>query len=131
MGLKASQDKGSSLNSYNFTGQEGWFNPADSFHTQLWGDSLATYLWPLTSLRNRASKARGSRSFTCSVSVSPRKFANRMSAFLQNSQMIWRQVPHGGVSDSVSATIASLVKFRSPSESAFQIATRSAQTVSP
>jgi len=42
-----------------------------------------------------------------------------------------RHVPHGGVSVSVSATTASSVKSRSPSDKAFQIATRSAQTVKP
>src|SRR5260370_40274074 len=54
-----------------------------------------------------------------------------MVASLQNSQIICRQVPHGGVSDSVSATIAMALNLRSPSDSAFQMATRSAQTVSP
>ena len=42
-----------------------------------------------------------------------------------------RQVPQGGVSCSVSATITRSVKSRSPSDKAFQIATRSAQTVKP
>ncbi len=63
--------------------------------------------------------------------LSPRRFPRTMVAFFANSQMICRQVPHGGVKVPVSATIASSVKSRSPSDSAFQMATRSAQTVSP
>ena len=46
-------------------------------------------------------------------------------------QMICRQVPHGGVSCSVSTTTTRSVKLRSHSDKAFQIATRSAQTVRP
>ena len=49
----------------------------------------------------------------------------------QNSQMIWRQAPHGGVGDSVSATTTIRVKARCPSDSALKIATRSAQIVRP
>ena len=49
----------------------------------------------------------------------------------QNSQMIWRQAPHGGVGDGVSATTTMRVKARLPSESALKIATRSAQIVRP
>ena len=45
--------------------------------------------------------------------------------------MICRQVPHGGVSDSVSATIDQIGKVPLAFGSAFQIATRSAQTVKP
>jgi len=49
----------------------------------------------------------------------------------QNSQMICRQAPQGGVSSAVSATTQIAWKRRSPSLTAFQIATRSAQTVRP
>ena len=49
----------------------------------------------------------------------------------QNSQMIWRQAPHGGVGDSVSATTAIAANSRSPSDSALKMATRSAQIVRP
>jgi uridine kinase len=52
-------------------------------------------------------------------------------ACLQYSQMICRQVPHGGVSCSVSTTTTRSVKSRSQSDKAFQIATRSAHTVRP
>ncbi len=49
----------------------------------------------------------------------------------QNSQMIWRQAPQGGVGAAVSATTAMRVNDRWPSESALKIATRSAQMVRP
>ena len=49
----------------------------------------------------------------------------------QNSQMIWRQGPHGGVSFSVSHTTAMASNSRSPSEMALKMATRSAQSVRP
>ena len=39
--------------------------------------------------------------------------------------------PHGGVGDRVSATTATRRNFRCPSESALNIATRSAHTVNP
>src|SRR6266508_206944 len=48
-----------------------------------------------------------------------------------NSQRIWRQAPQGGVGSSASVTMATARNLRTPSESAFQIATRSAQTVRP
>ena len=48
-----------------------------------------------------------------------------------NSQSIWRQAPQGGVGASVSATTAMRAKRAVPSESALNIATRSAQIVSP
>src|ERR1700693_4680815 len=48
-----------------------------------------------------------------------------------NSQRIWRQAPQGGVGSSAPVTTATARNLRTPSESAFQIATRSAQTVSP
>src|SRR5687767_328766 len=82
-------------------------------------------------LKNRASKARGSSSLIEHSCVSPLRLARTMCAFLQNSWMICRQVPHGGVNVLVSATMASSAKSRSPSDRAFQIATRSAQTVNP
>ena len=49
----------------------------------------------------------------------------------QNSQMIWRHGPQGGVSFLVSHTTAMASKSRSPSEMALKIATRSAQMVRP
>src|SRR5258708_11785070 len=49
----------------------------------------------------------------------------------QNSQMIWRQAPHGGVSVSVSVTTAMESKLSSPSLMALKMATRSAQRVRP
>src|SRR5712664_1607600 len=78
---------------------------------------------PLASFKNLASKARGNRSLIDTSSFWPRKFARTIVACLANSQMICRQVPHGGVKSSVSATTTRSVKSRSPSESAFQIAT--------
>ncbi len=48
-----------------------------------------------------------------------------------NSQRIWRQAPQGGVGSSAPVTTATARNLRTPSESAFQIATRSAQTVRP
>ncbi len=47
----------------------------------------------------------------------------------QNSQMTCRHAPHGGVRRSVSTTTQRRLNLRSPSESAFQMATRSAQMV--
>src|SRR4029077_4428999 len=49
----------------------------------------------------------------------------------QNSQMIWRQAPQGGVRVSVSATTAMASNPRSPSETALKMAVRSAQQVRP
>src|SRR5690606_19859396 len=83
------------------------------------------------SFKKVESNGRGSRSRMNNVSVLPERFAIVTGMSPQNSQMIWRHVPHGGVSSSVSATIAMALKRVSPSESAFQMATRSAQTVSP
>jgi len=51
--------------------------------------------------------------------------------FPQNSQRIWRQAPHGGVSLEASVTTATLTNFAAPSEIALNTATRSAQTVRP
>jgi hypothetical protein len=48
-----------------------------------------------------------------------------------NSHRICRHAPHGGVGASVSATMAMRVKARWPSDSALNIATRSAQIVRP
>ena len=56
---------------------------------------------------------------------------DRPSMSPQNSQMIWRQAPHGGVGDGCRPTTAMRVKARLPSDSALKIATRSAQIVRP
>ena len=48
-----------------------------------------------------------------------------------NSQRIWRHAPQGGVGSSAPVTTAIPLNCRTPSESAFQTATRSAQTVRP
>src|SRR5262249_7136253 len=48
-----------------------------------------------------------------------------------NSQRIWRQAPHGGVGSEAPVTTAIPVNRRTPSERAFQTATRSAHTVRP
>ena len=49
----------------------------------------------------------------------------------QNSQRIWRQGPHGGVGDCVSATTAIRENSRMPSDTALKIAGRSAHSGSP
>src|SRR3954469_22984585 len=60
-----------------------------------------------------------------------RRFASSTSRSPANSQRIWRQAPHGGVGSSVSATTETRRNFVCPSESALNIATRSAQMVRP
>ena len=61
----------------------------------------------------------------------PRTVAETTGTSPANSHRIWRHAPHGGVGVSASVTTATARNFRTPSERAFQIATRSAQTVSP
>src|SRR4030095_326926 len=95
------------------------------------GDTTLLLYSRRASFKKRASKARGSSSRIETISLSPWRLSSLIDAFLQNSQMICLQVPHGGVNESVSATTVSSVNSRSPSESPFQIATRSAQTVRP
>src|SRR5690606_25470310 len=82
-------------------------------------------------LKNFSSKAFGRSSRIWIVSVLPARFVIITGTSPQSSQMIWRHEPHGGVSRSVSATTAIRLKFRLPSETALNIATRSAQSVRP
>src|ERR1700719_91307 len=85
----------------------------------------------LYAYRNDESKARGKRLAIVSCSTLPLRFAMITGTSPQNSQMICRQAPHGGVSVSVSATTAMASKPRSPSEMALKMAVRSAQHVKP
>src|SRR5580765_6074596 len=83
--------------------------------------------------RFEASKARGSSADILKDSVWPRVLERMTSQSPQNSQMIWRQAPQGGVSFSaaVKTAMASKPTLRSPSEMALKIAMRSAQMVRP
>src|SRR5277367_2916613 len=92
---------------------------------------LRSSVVPLTCYRNEASNARGSSLPDVSCSTFPFRLANRTGTSPQNSQMIWRQAPQGGVRRSTSVTTAMASKPRSPSETALKIATRSAQQVRP
>ena len=65
------------------------------------------------------------------VSVLPLRFDMTTGTSPQNSQISWRQAPHGGVSVSVSVTTAMASNLRSPSLMALKMATRSAHRVSP
>src|SRR6202030_3503259 len=77
------------------------------------------------------SNGFGKRSFMRMVSVLPFKLERITGMSPQNSQMSWRQAPHGDVSVAVSVTTAMASKPRSPSLMALKMATRSAQTVRP
>src|SRR5690606_1718707 len=72
-------------------------------------------LYLFYSFRKVESNGRGSRSRINSVSVLPERFAIVTGISPQNSQMIWRHVPQGGVSSSVSATTAMALNLVSPS----------------
>src|SRR6266481_563693 len=65
------------------------------------------------------------------ISVLPLRFARITGTSPQNSQINWRQAPHGGVRTSVSVTTEMASKPRSPSLMALKMAMRSAQMVRP
>src|SRR4029077_1104067 len=65
------------------------------------------------------------------ISVLPLRLAMITGTSPQNSQINWRQAPHGGVSASVSVTTEIASNPRSPSLIALKMAMRSAQTVRP
>src|SRR5277367_2645664 len=93
---------------------------------------ICVHLWCLFAFyRNEASKARGRSLPDVSCSTFPFRLASRTGTSPQNSQMIWRQAPQGGVRRSTSVTTAMASKPRSPSETALKMATRSAQQVRP
>jgi hypothetical protein len=50
---------------------------------------------------------------------------------MSNSEITWRQAPQGAQGPSVSATTARALKFVRPSDTALNIAVRSAQLVKP
>ena len=50
---------------------------------------------------------------------------------MSNSEITWRQAPHGAQGPSVSATTARALNFVCPSDTALNIAVRSAQLVKP
>src|SRR5713101_1755148 len=81
--------------------------------------------------RKEESKGRCNKFPEVVRSIFPFKFVRITGTSPQNSQMIWRHAPQGGVSVSVSAATAMESNPRSPSETALKIATRSAQQVSP
>src|ERR1022692_3640921 len=80
--------------------------------------------------RKDESNARGNKSFIANRSRWSCKFTSTTGISPQNSQMIWRHAPQGGVKLSVSAATAMRTNLRWPSLSALKIAMRSAQTVS-
>src|SRR6267378_427775 len=107
---------------------------------QAWGFSqlvrnLASALENLTpqgvSYRLEESKGFGKSSLIRRTWKSPLRFASTTGMSWQNSQMIWRQAPQGGVSVSVSVTTAMESNLSSPSLMALKMATRSAQRVRP
>src|SRR5271156_3348669 len=92
---------------------------------------LRSSVVPFAFYKNEASKARGRSLPDVSCSTFPFRFASTTGTSPQNSQMIWRQEPQGGVRRSTSVTTAIASKPRSPSETALKMATRSAQQVRP
>src|SRR5207249_2508253 len=91
----------------------------------------ATWEQGYSPIRKRPSKGKGNSSFNLNRVRAERRFARTTSMSPQYSHRIWRQAPHGGVSSSVSARTTIRLNSDSPSDSAFQAATRSAQTVKP
>src|SRR5580704_7890360 len=81
--------------------------------------------------RNDRSNGRGRSFAAVSRSTLPFRFERITGMSPANSQIIWRQGPHGGVSFSVSQNTAMASNSWSPSEMALKIATRSAQRVRP
>src|SRR5438445_286938 len=78
-----------------------------------------------------ASNAAGSSSRIVNFNTFPDRFARITSASGANSQRICRHAPHGGVGLSVSATTATRLKRRRPSDTPLNTAVRSAHIVSP
>ena len=94
------------------------------------GRTLLRIDWPLrTSCRN--SNGSGRSSWSLKRFDLPSSVEETTSMSPANSQRICRQAPQGGVGSSAPVTTATARNRRTPSESAFQMATRSAQTVRP
>src|SRR5437667_12701532 len=89
--------------------------------------------WPKLQViyKLEASNGLGKSSLIGTISILPFRFARITGTSPQNSQMSWRQAPHGGVSVSVSVTTEMASNPRSPSLMALKMATRSAHTVRP
>src|ERR1700746_1923046 len=86
---------------------------------------------PGTTYKKEESNGRASNFPAVSSSTFPLRLARTTGTSPQNSQMIWRQAPQGGVKRSTSVTTAIASNPRSPSDTALKIATRSAQQVRP
>src|SRR5712692_8067822 len=104
--------------------------------TPIFGNDLSSAVicvhpWFQSLQRKEESKGRGKSADMRCTSTLPARFDRITGTSPQNSQMICRHEPQGGVSTSVCVTTAMASKQRSPSEMALKIATRSAQTVRP
>src|SRR5580704_7635113 len=93
---------------------------------------ICVCLWCLVPpYKKEESNGRASNFPAVSSSTFPLRLARTTGTSPQNSQMIWRQAPQGGVKRSTSVTTAIASNPRSHSDMALKIATRSAQHVRP